>query len=199
MHAETLLRAWPWKRRNILGPTNDEDASQIVKEAHKYGLRAISKARWDALNEEYLLYKQALVNEMARTQPDTDAEMQPHPFQDAVGEQVDDDEPRAGGRTTPGSSYPFDCLVFVRNVHPETNKTTLKALFGHAFQNDLGRSAQPPPLRTPAQVGGAGLDYVDFTKGMDTVRIRIASQIGALAGLIGVLGSAIFVSRHRTT
>lgn len=30
--------------------------------------------------------------------------------------------------------FPPGCLVFVRNVHPDTNKTTLKSLFSvHAF------------------------------------------------------------------
>ena len=52
--------------------------------------------------------------------------------------------------------YPPDCLVFVRNLHPDTNKTTLKVLFSQAF---------------PSGDREKGLiDYVDFTKGLDTVR-----------------------------
>jgi hypothetical protein len=52
-HLEGVLRAWPWRRV----PVTDEhgNASPIIKEAHKYGLRAITKARWDTLNEEYRL------------------------------------------------------------------------------------------------------------------------------------------------
>ena len=53
--------------------TNDEhgNSSPIMKEAYKYGLRAITKARWDVLNEEYLVYKQSLVDEVAHAEPET--------------------------------------------------------------------------------------------------------------------------------
>ena len=62
-------RAWPW--RSV--PANDEhrNASSFMKEAYKYGLRAITKARWDALNEEYIVYKQFFVDEVARAKPET--------------------------------------------------------------------------------------------------------------------------------
>lgn len=131
-----------------------------MREARKYGSRTISKARWDALNEEYLLYKQYLVDEMARTQ----TEMH-HPGEDATeharGKPTAVPDPNLQTQTaiqtqtTPSSPYPFNCLVFVRNIHPETNKTTLKSLFAQAFQDR------------------SGLDYVDFNKGMDTVRVRL--------------------------
>jgi hypothetical protein len=39
-----------------------------MKEAHKHGLRAITNARWDALNEEYLVYKRSVVDELARAE-----------------------------------------------------------------------------------------------------------------------------------
>ena len=45
-------------------------ASQRVphmKDAQKYGLRALHKAHRDALNEEYIVYKQSLVDEVARS------------------------------------------------------------------------------------------------------------------------------------
>jgi hypothetical protein len=59
---------WPWRRV----PTNDEhlNVSPIVKEAHKHGLRVIPKAPWDALNKEYLVYNQSLVDEVARAETD---------------------------------------------------------------------------------------------------------------------------------
>jgi xRRM domain len=50
--------------------------------------------------------------------------------------------------------FPFGCLVFVRNVHPGTNKTTLRKFFGQAF---------------PGDEGGNCIDYVDFQKGLDNV------------------------------
>ena len=68
-HLEAVLRAWPWQRVR----TNDEhgNAFPIMKEAYKYGLRAITKARWDALNGGYLVYKQSFVDEVARAKPET--------------------------------------------------------------------------------------------------------------------------------
>ncbi|KAG8218936.1 hypothetical protein J3R82DRAFT_4644 [Butyriboletus roseoflavus] len=160
-HVEAVLRAWPWRRRRVLGPAHT-DASPIAREAHKYGLRMISKARWDVLNGEYLLYKQYLVDEMARTQVQIH-----HTGEDATEHERDEPtalphpnpetETEAETQTTPSSPYPFGCLVFVRNVHPDTNKTTLKSLFAQAFQD------------------GSSLDYVDFNRGMDTCYLRLAS------------------------
>ena len=157
-HVDAVLRAWPWRRHRVLG--GDGDASPVVREAHKYGLRAISKVRWDALNEEYLLYKQSLVGEVARTQTQI-----PHPGEDAIEREHGESptfpdshpetETEAKTQTTPYSPYPFGCLVFVRNIHPDTNRTTLKSLFAQAFQD------------------GSSLDYVDFNRGMDTVRVRL--------------------------
>ena len=177
---EAVLRAWPWRRRvHVSPPTHDDnakddgDSSPIVKEAHKYGLRTISKARWDALNEEYLAYKQSLVEEVARaphtmSNRDHEDESSPHPeMQPQIETQTDTQV-----QTTLSSPYPFDCLVFVRNVHLDTNKTMLKSLFARAFQDsdqdqnqDQDQDGTRPGQHTPT----TGLDYVDFTRGMDTV------------------------------
>lgn len=53
-------------------------------------------------------------------------------------------------------SYPSDCLVFVKNIHPETNKTVLRTLFNCALDTDV-----------------EAIDYVDFVKGMVTVSCTI--------------------------
>jgi hypothetical protein len=53
--------------------------------------------------------------------------------------------------------FPPGCLLFVRNVHPQTNRTTVRALLSQALVRK-GMSAD-------------NVDYVDYTKGMDTVRI----------------------------
>ena len=58
------------------------------------------------------------------------------------------------------ASYPQGCLVFVRNVHPETNKTTLRALFSQAFYDSES-----------SEISGDVVDYVDFNKGSETVRV----------------------------
>jgi hypothetical protein len=60
-------------------------------------------------------------------------------------------------QTTPSTLYSFDCVIFVHNVHPGTNKTTLKSLFAQVFQDQDGSAHTPT---------AAGLDYVDFNKGM---------------------------------
>jgi len=65
--------------------------------------------------------------------------------------------------TTLASPYPLNCLVFVRNIHPETNKTTLRKLFSTAFGVASSNNQ------------AEGLDYVDFTKGMDSCYLRLAS------------------------
>ena len=65
----------------------------------------------------------------------------------------------------PAALFPPGCLVFVRNVHPGTNKTTLRALL-----------AAHAPAAAPA------LDYVDYTKGMVSVRVlRAWRSAGGLA------------------
>lgn len=62
--------------------------------------------------------------------------------------------------TTLASPYPLGCLLFVRNVHPETNKTTLKTLFSSGLTAGGAEGGVLPE----------GIDYVDFNKGMDSVR-----------------------------
>ena len=59
------------------------------------------------------------------------------------------------------STYPPGCLVFLRNVHPETNKTTLRGLFLHA--------RRPIGIEVGKKDDDDGLDYLDYTKGMDSV------------------------------
>lgn len=165
---EAVLAAWPWKRSSV-----PDNASPIVKEAHKCGLRAISKARWDALNEEYLAYKQSLVEEVARTETEMRRlEQGPSDRHHHREELTALPQPHTQTQmqTASSSPYPFDCLVFVRNVHPDTNKTMLKSLFAQAFQDQDGVG---PHGHAPT----AGLDYVDFNKGMDTVRVPSVSLL----------------------
>ncbi|KAH0840207.1 hypothetical protein J3R83DRAFT_1208 [Lanmaoa asiatica] len=169
-HVEAVLRAWPWKRHQVLVPANEDgdgDVLPVVKEARKYGLRTISKTHWDALNEEYLLYKQHLVDEMARTQTERceDAPVDATENEDGEPTAFPCSYPQTQTQTTPSSPYPFNCLVFVRNVHPETNKTTLKSLFCQAFQDGSGQGDTATGV----------VDYVDFNKGMDTCYLRLAS------------------------
>ena len=54
-------------------------------------------------------------------------------------------------------TYPRRCLVFIRHIHPETNKTTLRTLLSRAYGSDTT---------------GKELDYVDYTKGLDSVSCK---------------------------
>jgi len=61
------------------------------------------------------------------------------------------------------SAYPPGCLVFIRNAHPETNKTTLRSLFSHAREERV--ESGDPGRKTDED----GIDYLDYKKGMDCV------------------------------
>ncbi|KIJ69839.1 hypothetical protein HYDPIDRAFT_77174 [Hydnomerulius pinastri MD-312] len=185
----TLLEAWPWRRRIVTlgtGGKSNSDRPPDVKDALKFGFRTICKARWEQLNEEYLAYRQQLVDEMVKS--DTHSARHSDAvigFEDPT--QVELEESSAspppsfvvtGLQTTYSSPYPFNCLVFVRNIHPETNKTTLKALFSQAFPDAKGQTS--------------GLDYVDFNKGMDSCYLRLASPHHA------TILTEHFVNKHTT-
>ncbi|KAI6034571.1 hypothetical protein BKA83DRAFT_4191928 [Pisolithus microcarpus] len=166
---DVLLRDWPWKRRPY-DPTEHETL-EVKKEAQRFGFRTISKMRWDQLNEEYVAYRQQLVDEIfeankhapstyrADIPSETDVPTRVRPEDEDVPIRAPASPPPGGApKTTIASPYPYGCLVFVKNIHPETNKTTLKALFAKAF------AGKP-----------TGVDYVDFNKGMDSCYLRLAS------------------------
>jgi hypothetical protein len=144
--ASSLIEAWPWDRSTSSGSS----------EAQKYGVRAISKARYLELEQEYLAYQQRLAQHNAAA---SSSAPQPPPARISQPNQPQNKRPREQDTTQepPVQSgitkdYPIDCLLFVRNVHPETNKTTLRSLFAKR----LGGNPD-------------GVDYVDFNKGVDTV------------------------------
>ncbi|KAL7282770.1 hypothetical protein ACG7TL_004246 [Trametes sanguinea] len=188
--ATRLATDWPWlpRRRPSTpdGKTRPEDTS-LAHDAAKFGFRVIRKARWDELKEEYLSYRQRLLDQAASKSSQATTSMQ---HADARGPrsadhrrditerpQHADAKPRSGEPSPPrlsaedssrnapapapldpASSFPPGCLVYVRNVHPETNKTTLKALFGaHAFVS--------------AAAASSALDYVDYSKGMTSALV----------------------------
>ena len=158
---ESLLATWPWDKQSISHthdtPSLDDD---YAREAAKFGLRTLSKSRWDQLKEEYLSYQRQLLDELVTYNEGSSDFRQgiDADIQEQVGEYDTASQPEyeqaSTATTTLTSPYPLNCLVFVRNVHSETNKTTLRKLFSLAF--DAATSE--------------GLDYVDFNKGMDSVR-----------------------------
>ncbi|KAH8092465.1 hypothetical protein BXZ70DRAFT_898273 [Cristinia sonorae] len=177
--ARRLVEEWPWRRNQRTKEVGVED--DITREATKFGFRVLPKARWDQLKEEYLARRAKLVEQISSQASQHTAGQ--HENEDGEGEEYEDEEapapqPVAAKRkrsltpvpdvpsaniTTIYSPYPYNCLVFVKNIHPETNKTTLRTLFASAFDK--------------AQVGngGDGLDYVDFTKGMNSCYLRLAT------------------------
>ncbi|KAJ3510064.1 hypothetical protein NLJ89_g4883 [Agrocybe chaxingu] len=221
---ERLLKDWPWDTTPEALPTPkeqtpmeiDDDQSEAErKAARQFGLRAISKARWEALKAEYLLYRQQLVGELNQFQDAANEAAQRHGssvskevtntdernvdhvnFRPAITSSSEEkasesqayypNMPQSVIRTCqttaeehtravqvpsspsihPGSRYPSGCLVFVRNVHPETNKTTLKTFFSQAWKLVMTHTG-----------GGSenALDYIDYTKNLDTCHIRLST------------------------
>ncbi|KAF8205505.1 hypothetical protein K438DRAFT_1578962 [Mycena galopus ATCC 62051] len=152
--AESLLSTWSWARTQT---RTLSEASSVASEAIQFGFRTLSKARWDELNAEYLNYRTTLLADIPAVENvDVPA---PPPLQD---------KPELKPRALPvevapvgNMSYPQSCLVFVRNIHPETNKTTLRNFFAKAV--DVNEA----------------IDYVDFNKGMDSCYLRLTTAAHA--------------------
>ncbi|PBK93939.1 hypothetical protein ARMGADRAFT_1164773 [Armillaria gallica] len=158
---QQLLREWPWTL--VVCATDVKPAISEFQEATKFGFRALSKTRWDEMKDEYLAYRARLVKEIVSYEDEmaahaaTKRRRSPSPAISSIPDTVET-------TLTSSSLFPPKCLVFVRNLHCETNKTTLRALFSKAF------TSLPD-----------GLDYVDFTKGMDSCYLRVATPEHARA------------------
>ena len=177
---DALLEQWPWDVYPRKKPAEPEESAeesqnanlQLCRDARKFGFRCLRKTRWEELKAEYILYRQQLVDEMNRYQDEelemrmrkvaaTEESYAKRPMDDLV--QIQAEGPKA---IHSGSKYPSGCLVFVRNLHPETNKTTLRTLFSRAWDEDPHFDEQG----SAGAGGGFGLDYLDYTKGLDRVR-----------------------------
>ncbi|KAH9939331.1 uncharacterized protein BXZ73DRAFT_76042 [Epithele typhae] len=167
--ASRLATTWPWHPRRTV-PPDDLAQSLLTLDAVKFGFRCLAKARWEMLKEEYVTYRQQLLNEM--TPAGRGSTPNPSLVVYTEDERSDggangrrpadgwDSAPTTNGSTFgPSSPFPLGCVVFVRNVHPETNKTALKALFSlRAFKDSP-----------------SALDYIDYNKGMLSCHLRLAS------------------------
>lgn len=156
-----LLQNWPWQRARS---TLDANASKHSQEAARFGFRTTAKIHWNKLNEEYLSYRQKLLDQIAKEEsaigdalPGASAAPAHAVAEVAEGTETHVETP-ALDLSAP---YPPGCLVFVRYVHPETNKTTLRKLLSQAFKD--------------TEAPDVGIDYVDFNKGMNTCHIRLAA------------------------
>ncbi|KAJ7143137.1 hypothetical protein C8R43DRAFT_576936 [Mycena crocata] len=150
--ADALLATWPWARLQ-----NRNENSTDASEAVKFGFRALPKARWDELNAQYLSYRATLLADIE----DTEAAEAPLPAQEHPEPVRHPAPPAAIAAPTTFTSYPQNCLIFVRNIHPETNKTTLRNFFATAIE------------------AKEAIDYVDFNKGMDSCYLRLTTALHA--------------------
>ena len=166
---QTLLREWPWDRDRMASETGDSKVE--VHEAVKFGFRTLPKGQWDELREEYLAYRRDILDEIAACEDIAAEASSSVAVQEIVPVPACAPDPAPTQVTAPQidplSPYPPNCLVFVRNLHPESNKTTLRTLFTAAFRTAAAQN----------QVQGDGLDYVDFNKGTDSVR-RFPPPVG---------------------
>lgn len=171
-----LLTRFPYHKHanNRRGaPADDVDeASPEELEARKAGFRALSKERWEALQSEYAEYRDALLRHVAASSSaPTQARVStapapavvllpspnpPTPAVASVGraKYASTSQPAE----TPPSYYPPGCVIFVRHIPQDTNKTALRARFSAVFADD----------------DPAALDYVDYTKGLDSVRVSLS-------------------------
>ncbi|KAG6902215.1 hypothetical protein C0995_003047 [Termitomyces sp. Mi166 len=169
LDVDFLLKRWPWDRQqNGDGDLQSPEAPVEANEATKFGFRALSKSDWDRLKDEYLSYRERLVAEINAFQDATERPtptLVPKPKAEAKDADHTAPAPVKPPKLDTSSPYPFDSLVFVRNIHPETNKTTLRKLFGRAFERSLASN----------EVDSDGIDYVDYNKGMDSCHLRLAT------------------------
>ena len=139
---------WHWDNLGRSVTSESENADSAQESLRQSSFRTLSKNRWESLKEEYLLQRRDLLLHVARdsqlshSQPGRFA---PRNYDEDVGETP---------RLSPPPDFPINCLVFVKNVHAGTNKTTLRTLCSHAFR-----------VGSPAN----HISYVDYNKGMDSV------------------------------
>ena len=168
----------------------EEEREGMRADAGRSGFRVLPKARWDALQAEYLAYRQRLLTEIART--DAAARADTRAYADEQGD--------AGAESMPSvdlaAPYPPGCLVLVRNVPTATNKTALKALFA--------AHASPDPSSAAA---ANAVSYVDYTKGMTIVSVPFFSLpllareygISSMVGPCGSVYGVVYMCRRLRT
>ena len=151
--ASHLLTHFPYhpKRANKDSATApaDEAPHEEELEARKAGFRTLSKERWEALQTEYVEYHDALIRRLATSAPPdptpesvalagkaTRARAMADHDQAWTSQPPSEPQPRTTIHSTQspspprdGYGYPTGCVIFVRHVPPDTNKTALRARF----------------------------------------------------------------------
>ncbi|KAF8324567.1 uncharacterized protein EI90DRAFT_3000472 [Cantharellus anzutake] len=164
---ERLLSEWPWsfsESRDHYRAGKILAVSDEVTEALRYSFRTLSKSRWLQLKDEYLKQMtEALSQESALPLQAVPEECTRNSAQSKIVATPEPDPPTRI-QTPPPPNYPIGCLLFVKNLHPETNKTTLRELFSAVL-----RDAPPKGQFSP-------IDYVDYTKKLDTCYLRLSDS-----------------------
>ncbi|KAJ3798108.1 hypothetical protein GGU11DRAFT_682260, partial [Lentinula aff. detonsa] len=196
---EHFCTMWNWKRSrsesvkvemepSLLASTFKVPSNaEVIADAQRHGFRALLKAKWDALKDEYLAWRQNLLEQVLAEQDNQGEVALDHEREE---ETEDDDAPHSiqsdvsstsssniFACLTPLSPYPPNCLVFIRNIHTGTNKTTLRTLFVKALTSERAQRVTQPQDVSQTQY----IDYVDYTKGMDTCHVRFSSPSQASA------------------
>ncbi|KIJ57234.1 hypothetical protein M422DRAFT_40734 [Sphaerobolus stellatus SS14] len=159
--AKGMCQTFPWENPPA-------DSSSDIRD---FGTRALQKDSWEKLKDEYLAYQKYMISKSSSKsqiagpwkQPSAKApvpEAPPEPPKEPakVAKRAMEyiEEPEYA------DWFPRNCLVFIRNIHPETNKTALRALFGSRLSS-----------------GKEAVDYVDFNKGIDSCHLRLVSPSDA--------------------
>ncbi|KAG9083598.1 hypothetical protein FRC06_004463 [Ceratobasidium sp. 370] len=170
--AQTFSERWTWNAltepkdsvssRQAPGKWNTEDT---VMAAAASGLRSITKTRWDKLKSEYLDHQARVLRQNPKSQRQPPANLGQPSSSPPTQTPVSSATHSKPSRVTRPPPFPPGILVFVRRLHPETNKTTLKTLFARAFPDG----------------SGDGIEYLDFQKGVDSAHIRLRTPANAVA------------------
>jgi hypothetical protein len=152
-----LLTLFPYETDDAHDDDENSVSSIEESEARKAGFRALSKERWDKLQAEYVEYRQSLLSRIA---VDATAGSVPNKINSTHGsESTLGSAPAAQPAPAPAKpqSYPAGCVLFARHVPPDTNKTALRTRFSALLAD------------------AAALDYVDYTKGLDSCYLRLTA------------------------
>ncbi|KAG8733552.1 hypothetical protein FRC10_012287 [Ceratobasidium sp. 414] len=169
--AQAFSRRWSWnsvtKSKGVPGPSEQAAGKWSPEEAAaaamSSGFRSITKARWDTLKSEYVDHQARILRQNPKPERRPPAhDRQPSPSSPAQAPVPPVTHPKPSRVTRP-PPFPPGILVFARRLHPETNKTTLKTLFGRAFPDGSGDN----------------IEYLDFQKGVDSAHIRLRAPANA--------------------
>ncbi|KAG8790409.1 hypothetical protein FRC12_011924 [Ceratobasidium sp. 428] len=174
--AQAFCERWIWNpvetsrgaARSSGNASEKWDTEDAVAAATSAGFRSLTKARWDELKSEYLAHQARVLKQNLKSgrrppvhnDPRSASPIPPTQLQTPMPSSTPLPKPPRTARPPP---FPPGILVFVRRLHPETNKTTLKTLFGRAFPD--GKSDV--------------IEYLDFQKGIDSAHIRFRTPPNA--------------------